>query len=135
MWIVEKIWFAYRNFVSVQNKNINAYRDHDVSQRKQVSWNRILQVGFQVFLLFNERDEYLSFIVNPVRRTSASACIGRNPCENHALCQDQPDGSYTCLCTFGWTGQYCNESKIRWSWIDLKLSKFDESFEERSIEY
>lgn len=51
-------------------------------------------------------------IINPVRHISNGICIQGNLCENHATCQDQPDGNYKCLCAFGWKGRYCNESKF-----------------------
>jgi hypothetical protein len=52
-------------------------------------------------------------IINSIRLTSSSdVCIQGNLCENHAICQEQSDGSYKCLCAFGWKGRYCNESKF-----------------------
>ncbi|UJR13720.1 hypothetical protein I4U23_000731 [Adineta vaga] len=48
-------------------------------------------------------------IINPIYRPSNGLCMQFNPCENHGTCQDQINGSYVCLCSFGWTGRHCDE--------------------------
>ncbi|CAF1289873.1 unnamed protein product [Adineta steineri] len=47
--------------------------------------------------------------INSIRRTSNDVCIQGNQCKNHGICQDQSNGSYVCLCTYGWAGTHCNE--------------------------
>lgn len=63
-------------------------------------------------------------LVNPIRRTSSALCMRFNPCENHGVCHDESNGSYTCLCSFGWTGRHCEESKIYFFTSEVVLQAF-----------
>lgn len=36
----------------------------------------------------------------------------RSPCQNNGTCINN-DGSYTCLCEPGWTGQHCQTGKYQ----------------------
>lgn len=68
-----------------------------------------------ISLMFLAQSDYSELsqtnTLNPIRPTLPGICSQQNLCENQAICQDEVDGSYQCLCPYGWTGRYCNESK------------------------
>jgi len=104
--IVARIWFVYRNFANVLNRNINESPDHDASLvSHRFFFIFLLKKNFHLASPLNQTS-----INNSVRHTSINICSHRNPCGNHGLCQDQIDGSYTCICPLGWKGRYCTES-------------------------
>ncbi|KAL1283027.1 Delta-like protein [Trichinella pseudospiralis] len=39
-------------------------------------------------------------------------CFHRNPCQNGATCLGRTQGNFTCLCPSGFTGTYCNITKV-----------------------
>ncbi|OUC42424.1 EGF-like domain protein [Trichinella nativa] len=39
-------------------------------------------------------------------------CFHRNPCQNGATCLGRTQGNFTCLCASGFTGTYCNITKV-----------------------